>query len=176
MKNFKLNEKSLSTLMMMIMFAVASLSLSAQPATPPTPPPAPGDMHFLDRIPDLTQAQRDQVKKLHTAMLKEILPIQNQILEKEAHLRTLTTAEKTDTKAIDKTIDEISKLRGDIQKKRMKFMMDTRALLTEDQRVVFDQFRLRKMNGHRGQGFGQGRGNGNGCGYGRGRGQGPCRM
>ncbi len=161
-----------SVVLVFLMLSFGSI-LNAQTPTPPPAPRGPGSLHWMDFIPELTTQQRESITKLHTAMLKEILPLQNLIAEKEAHLRTLTTAEKTDQKAIDKTIDEISDLRSQIQKKRMKFWMDSRQLLTEDQRVVFDQQRLNHRKN--GQGFGrhqgnrgQGYGRGNGGGYGRG--------
>jgi Spy/CpxP family protein refolding chaperone len=145
MKNIKLTKAWVSPLIMIMLLSFAGLQLNAQPAKP-TPPPPPG-MRFVDRIPDLTTEQKAKIEAFHTTMSKEILPLENQILEKEARLRTLTTAEKVDMKAVNKTIDEISKLRGEIQKKRMKFMMDTRSILTEDQRVTFDRMRMHKMNG-----------------------------
>lgn len=177
MKNLKLKSLQSSPFMLVMLFMFATISVAAQAATPP--PPANSGVRFMEVIPNLTETQRDQIVKLHTAMLKEILPIQNMIEEKEVHLKILTTAEKVDQKAIDKTIDEISDLRSQIQKKRMKFMMDVRGLLTDEQRVVFDQHRMRMMKGHRGQGFGNGQGPGKGqcdssCrGRGQGRGFGP---
>jgi len=102
---------------------------------------------MLDKIPGLTQTQKEQIKKLHTALMKDIMPLQNNIGEKRAHLRTLSTAEKPDMKAINSLIDEIFTLKATIQKKRMKFMQDVRALLTDEQRVMFDQHSGRMMKG-----------------------------
>ena len=169
MKKAKSNQKWMLPLMMFMLISISGAKLIAQPATPPPPPePTPPGLRFVDQIPDLKQEQKDKIITLHTTLLKEILPLENQILEKEAHLRTLTTAEKTDMKAINKTIDEISALRGNIQKKRMKFLMDSRSLLTEDQRVIFDRIRLRGMNKGNRAGYGYGRGPGKGQGVGRG--------
>lgn len=148
MKNSKAKHLSMSLILMMAMIFTTTLSSFAQgkpgggrqaPPPPPPPPPPSGQLQMLDRLPDITKEQKAQITKLHAAMLKEVMPIQNVLKEKQARLHTLSTAEKVDMKAINSVIDDMAKLRADIQKKRMKFVQDVRALLTEEQRVIFDQ-------------------------------------
>lgn len=146
---------------MMAMIFTTTLSSFAQGApgrgrqTPPPPPPSQSrQMKMLDRIPDITKEQKAQITKLYTALMKEIMPIQNVLKEKQAKLHTLSTAEKVDMKAINALIDEMATMRTNIQKKRMKFVQDLRALLTDDQRVFFDQRRgnFKNNKGHKGHG------------------------
>jgi len=89
-------------------------------------------------IPDLTQAQKDKIKELRTANMKETTQIKNQLQEKRARLNTLRTADKPNMNEIDKTIDEISALTAKLMKQREHFIQDVRKELTEEQRVTFD--------------------------------------
>jgi Spy/CpxP family protein refolding chaperone len=90
-------------------------------------------------IPDLTKEQQASLKKLHLKSEKEILPIQNQIGELEAHLRTLTSDDNADIAQIDPIVDQIAGLRAKIEKIHIKERLDTRKLLTEEQRLEFDR-------------------------------------
>lgn len=100
--------------------------------------PQGGPQGGFDRIPDLTDAQKESIKKIRLAAQKDMLPLRNQINEKMAHLQTLNTAEKADMKAIDKTIDEVYALKADMAKTQAKSRQEVRKLLTEEQRLVFD--------------------------------------
>lgn len=104
---------------------------------------------FMERIPDLTDEQNDQIKELKTSHMKEVLPIRNQIDEKQAQLNTLSTAEKVDMAKINKTIEEIGELKVTIAKKRAAHRQQIRNLLTEDQRIVFDTMPMNRGN-HKG--------------------------
>lgn len=103
-------------------------------------------------IPDLTEEQTQKIEAIELAKQKEILPISNQINEKEARLRTLQTADKVDMKAIYATIDEVSALRAQIAKKDAETHQAVRALLTDDQRVFFDTHFQRGPGGDHGPG------------------------
>lgn len=108
-------------------------------------------------LPDLTEDQKSKIKDIFLTTMKEGLPIHNQIAEKEARLQTLSTAEKVDEKAINKTIDEISDLKATMMKKRMSSVQKVRALLTDDQRIIFDTHHKSMMKGgHHGKGHGKG--------------------
>jgi Spy/CpxP family protein refolding chaperone len=110
-------------------------------------------------IPDLTDEQQGKIKGLHLNMMKESLPIRNQLGENQAKMKTLQTAENPDMKAIDKLIDESTGLQAVLQKKAAANHQEVRSLLTEEQRVIFDshsgQMRARasrqRREGMRGQ-------------------------
>ena len=66
-------------------------------------------------IPDLTENQEAQIKALHVKMQKEKLPIDNELREKQARMRTLSTADDVDMKAINKLIEDMGALKIKIQ-------------------------------------------------------------
>lgn len=111
---------------------------------------------FCSNLPGITQEQLDKIDALHVEKLKENQQLRNQLNEKRARLRTLSTADQPDSKAIDATIDEMTVLRAAIQKNNMAKMQEIRQLLTDEQRVVFDARgpgkRGRGMMGAAGQG------------------------
>ena len=123
----------------------------AQPNLPPPPPPVEnreGIPHphageegpgLGPKIPGLTKDQEEAFKKLHVNLEKEILPIENQIGEKEAKLRTLTTVENPDLSEINSVIDDISVLKAKIEKLHMALRMNIRRQLNDDQRAMFDR-------------------------------------
>jgi Spy/CpxP family protein refolding chaperone len=86
-------------------------------------------------IPNLTEAQQEQLKGFHIAAEKSALPLKNQVAEKEARLKTLTTSESYDAKAVDKVIDEIGKLRTDLFKLKVSTEQKVKSILTEEQLV-----------------------------------------
>ena len=89
-------------------------------------------------IPDLTDAQQTKLKEMRTAHMKEMMPMKNELKEKQAHLQTLQTADKPDMNAINKEIDEIGVIKTSMAKKHAAFRQEVRKILTDDQRVYFD--------------------------------------
>jgi Spy/CpxP family protein refolding chaperone len=92
----------------------------------------------FQRIPDITDSQKDQLKTLRTKMMKESLPIKNKLMEQKAHLNTLSTAENPDMKSINKQIELIGKSKTEMMKVKSNFRQEVRKILTEEQRVFFD--------------------------------------
>jgi len=120
---------------------------------------------FCKNIPDLTEEQQEKIDALRTTQMKAMQSFHNQLAEKGAHLQTLRTADKVDMDAINKTIDEMGAIRTKMMKSREQHIQDVRSLLTDKQRVYFDNFK--KGNGP-GQGCCYGKGPGKGYGYGKG--------
>jgi len=99
-------------------------------------------------IPDLTVDQKQKIETLHIQLMKDQLSIQNQINEKQAHLQTLSTVDKSDINAINKTIDEIYLLKAAKAKKGAAFTQDVRNILSDKQRITFDtrpQFKNKRV-------------------------------
>ncbi len=92
----------------------------------------------FQNIPDITDTQKEQLKTIRTKMMKESLPLKNQLMEQKTHLNTISTIENPDIKAINKQIDLIGKTKTEMMKKRASFRQDVRKVLTDDQRVFFD--------------------------------------
>ena len=96
----------------------------------------------------LSDEQKTKIKDLKTAQMKESMKLRNKMEELRAHLKTLSTADATDMKAINATIDEITQTQNQLMKSRETFKQQIRGLLTDEQRVEFD---LRENNQHRHQ-------------------------
>jgi Spy/CpxP family protein refolding chaperone len=92
---------------------------------------------FPDEL-KLTDQQKNDIKKISLNTKKTIMPLRNLLIEKKAHLRTLSVAEKANIEEINQTIDEISAINAQIMKKREATKQEIRKLLTEEQRLNFD--------------------------------------
>jgi Spy/CpxP family protein refolding chaperone len=84
-------------------------------------------------IPNLSEEQKEQIKEFRLAAEKSALPLKNQVGEKEARLKTLTTAEVYDAKSTDKVIEEIGKLRTDLLKLKVATEQKVKGILTDEQ-------------------------------------------
>lgn len=100
-------------------------------------------------IPGLTEDQETNIRQIHLDFQKQILQVNNQIREKEAQLRTQMTQDKPNQGQIDRLVEEIGTLRTAVIKARTAAHMKVRALLTEEQRIQFDQ---RPLGGRYGAG------------------------
>ena len=127
-------------------------------------------------IPNLTEEQETKIEKLRTAHMQEMLSQKTQLEEKKAHKKSLMVAKEIDLKAINKTIDEMSAIRVNMQKMKAKHHKAVRSLLTDEQKVFFDNHYLNKRSNNRAygrrrggmkNGMGNGMGNGMDDGYGR---------
>lgn len=110
---------------------------------------SPGNKCHQDAL-KLTDQQIEKMDALKLKTLKETQKLKNEIAEKQARLHTLSTADKADMNAINKTIDEISVLRAGIQKIHMAQRQEVRKLLSDDQRIIFDARPMRGGDKHQG--------------------------
>lgn len=120
---------------------------------------------FERGIPNLTADQKTKIESLRVKHAKEITPLKNELAEKQAHLKTLSSVDKPDRDAINKTIDEITALRGKIMKVNVNHRLDVSSILTDEQRVFFNSHHNGMKNGHR-MGKGMKRGMNGGVGVG----------
>jgi Spy/CpxP family protein refolding chaperone len=139
------------------MFAAAMLlaGLTAAPALAQNRPDArPGYGRWSEErpawsIPGLTEDQEANIRQIHVDLQKQILQVNNQIREKEAQLRTQMTQDKPNQGQIDRLVEEIGALKIAVAKAHTAAHMKVRALLTEEQRLIFDQ---RPLDGRFGAG------------------------
>jgi len=94
-------------------------------------------------IPGLTEEQKEQIKNLHTAYLKDSQPLINELKINRANLDTLLTEDHPDVNEINKLIDENGKLMNELRKKQVAQNLGIRNLLTDKQKVFFDNMTLR---------------------------------
>jgi len=90
------------------------------------------------KIPNLTDAQKEQLKEVKIKLQKETLPLKNALGEKRARLNTLTTTEGSSDKEINKVIEEIGGLETKMMKAKIASKMEVKKFLTEEQRLFLD--------------------------------------
>ncbi|HIE16092.1 MAG TPA: periplasmic heavy metal sensor [Bacteroidales bacterium] len=137
MKKNRLN-LSIWIIIMMAAMIVSTTAFAQGPGQGKGMKKANAEMQMKQMIPDLTDDQLTKIKSLRLETMKLIIPLRAEMREKKAHLNSLAVAEKVDWKAIEKTIDEIGAIRVKMMKYRAKLRQDIRALLTDDQRIIFD--------------------------------------
>ncbi|QIA06731.1 Spy/CpxP family protein refolding chaperone [Draconibacterium halophilum] len=94
-----------------------------------------------------TEEQQEKMKELRLKSTKAIQPLRNELNELRAKQRTLTTAEKADMKAIEDNIEKMAAIQVDIQKIRAKQHQEIRSMLSEEQRIKFDEMKSRRDKG-----------------------------
>ena len=96
------------------------------------------DNFLVDNL-QLNEKQREQITKFQAEMQKELDKLNRQLREKETQLQTLETQPAVKMKTINKNIDEQAKLIGKQMKLKAEYKQKIRALLSEEQRTVFDE-------------------------------------
>ena len=120
-------------------------------------------------IPDLTEEQMDQIKDLQIAHLKETRTLKNDIKINNATLEAMQTEDNPDMDKMIELIERNGKLLTELRKKQLAHEMEIRNLLTDDQKVFFDN-RMQRTRYNAGAGFGGNRmAPGRGYGYQQGR-------
>jgi Spy/CpxP family protein refolding chaperone len=104
---------------------------------------------------NLTDDQKKAFKESALALRKQIKPLKNELGEAEAHQKTLMDAEKTDLGAINKNIEKIAALKVEMAKDMVKFRLEMRSKLTEEQRAKLEMMRGKMQHG---KGMKQGKG------------------
>jgi len=93
----------------------------------------------------LSEELREQMKAVHTDLLKKQQPLNNKLNELNAQLKTQTSGKNIDLKKVDKIIDQQAELKLELAKLKASTMMDLRASLNDEQKVWFDN----KNNHHK---------------------------
>lgn len=92
-------------------------------------------MGFMD-LPNLTDAQEEQIQNLRLKHLKEMLPIETEIRIKEIELDALWQGEKFDVKQIIAKVKEIGELRNKLELARVNQRIEIYKILTPEQRKI----------------------------------------
>lgn len=85
-----------------------------------------------------TVEQKETMKNLQLETAHKVKPLKNMLREMKAHQQTLTTADITDLKAINKNIDKMAETKARISKIVAAQHQEVRSLLTEEQLLRFD--------------------------------------
>jgi Spy/CpxP family protein refolding chaperone len=84
-----------------------------------------------------TDEQESEIEKLHLDFQKKSLSVRNKIREKNAQLNTLIS-EGADMNKVNQLVEEIGDLRTEVQKGMISTHMKVRNLLSDDQKVKYD--------------------------------------
>jgi Spy/CpxP family protein refolding chaperone len=105
-----------------------------------------GQQPMLAKL-DLNEDQKEQIKGIMLEGKQESLPLENQLREKRARLRTLSSGDTYDVSALNKVADEMGDLQVSIQKIHIAKKGEIRALLNDEQKIKFDTMpeRTQKM-------------------------------
>lgn len=87
---------------------------------------------------NLTDEQKEKIEAIRLKTQKEMLGIRNQLGEKQARLRTLTTGDTYNEREVNKVIEEIGALNTRKMKLHVSHRQEIRNLLDEQQRLKFD--------------------------------------
>jgi Spy/CpxP family protein refolding chaperone len=91
-------------------------------------------------IPILGEKQFHKVEALEKVFLKEIEPLQHDVLTKRTELRILELATDPDPTAVEAEQKEIRTLRSEIQEKVINLRFEIWKVLNPEQRAQFDPF------------------------------------
>gem|GEM_PF-1133155 len=100
---------------------------------------------------ELTADQIKQVEEFKFEMKKKLIPLQADLKMAKLELQEMMSGDAS-ADALDKKIDEISAIKAEIQKIRIRHRLQFRDILTDEQKTKFDT-----MPGFR-HGFGEGHG------------------
>ncbi|MDZ7806354.1 MAG: Spy/CpxP family protein refolding chaperone [Gracilimonas sp.] len=101
---------------------------------------------------NLTDEQTAKVEEIHLNGQKGMIPLRNNMQEKNAQLRTLRMSDDYDEAAVNALIEEIGELRTAMMTMRTARQQQVREVLTEEQQIKFDtmtQLRGSKQQGSR---------------------------
>lgn len=112
------------------------------------------DFHGAFSKLNLTTEQLNKFKEMKLDFQKEILPLKNELKVKRLELESLILSQKTDKGKINAIIEEMGKLRTEVQKKTVAHRLAMREQLTNEQKAIWDSMPPKGMV----HGFGKHRG------------------
>jgi Spy/CpxP family protein refolding chaperone len=83
---------------------------------------------------DLTDEQRDSIEELRHERRLESIDLGAELKKRRLALRRLERGDDVSMKALREAVDAVARARADVEFHRLKTMMDTRSLLTDEQR------------------------------------------
>jgi Spy/CpxP family protein refolding chaperone len=94
----------------------------------------------------LNEEQQTQIKNLRLGLTEKNLPLRNDLRVMRATMQGLRTGDNQSLKDISNLIDDMSGVQVQIRKNAAEHRLAVRALLTDDQKIMFDARQGRKMN------------------------------
>jgi Spy/CpxP family protein refolding chaperone len=123
----------------------------------------PGIGHFLQMAEQLglTDQQREQFKKMQTEFKLQMIDKDAAVEKADVQLRSAMMDDKTSEAEVGRLIDQVAKLRADVQKARYSHQKQMKGVLTAEQLTKSQELRKTCMKkgeaGCKGKGMGQDR-------------------
>ncbi len=117
----------------------------------PVDRPEPGarvDAAHCLMLPELTEAQEQEIRALRLARIERSTKHRSEMAELRARKRNMMTGVSEGD--VDALIDEITGLRGAHMKENVRHHQAVRDLLTEEQRILYDSKVMRRGGGREG--------------------------
>jgi Spy/CpxP family protein refolding chaperone len=87
---------------------------------------------------DLTEEQKDQIKQIHLAHMKDVQPLKDELKINRAKVNALLKNDDPDMEKIVSLVEADGKLLTQIQVKSIEQKIKVRSLLTDEQKIIFD--------------------------------------
>lgn len=137
---------NLKVLLAIIVLLGLSLSILAQPQQRQR------EYHQRDRsglgMLNLTDEQKAELKEIHLAQMKLVQPMKDEISINKAKINAQIHKDNPDMKEITSLVEANGKILTEIQVNSIESKIKMRALLTDEQKVMFDS---KSMTRHRAQ-------------------------
>ncbi len=145
--------------LMTLMACFLGLNLWAQPPAPVMEPD--DEAEFMNEAApmalaklDLTAEQQKTMRTLRTQLRKEMIPLRGSLESKRIDLQEEMAAEKPNLNKINALVDDMTKMRAEMQKKQIAQRLKMREVLTPEQRKMLEAQRgvrpHRMGRGHKG--------------------------
>lgn len=109
-------------------------------------------MRGWQNIPDLTDEQKSEIEKRAVEHQKKMVTMRSELKLQQIELRSLIR-EEADIKKIEKQVEEVGKIRTEIQKSRIAHHFDIRSLLTDEQKEYMDSQKFMNRGDRPGRGM-----------------------
>lgn len=109
------------------------------------------EMHHRENnrpeIPNLTEEQKTKIKELKLSFHESVKPLENQLNEKRAKLKTMTDEVPADRNKIESLVSEMGELKTQIDIVGVNHRLDVKDILTDEQQMFLENNR-RKHKRH----------------------------
>ena len=90
------------------------------------------------QLPDLTEEQKDQIKEIHLAHIKDVQPLKDEVKINRVKVDVLLKRDDPDMKEIVSLVEANGELLTQIQVKSIEQRISVRSLLTDEQKIIYD--------------------------------------
>lgn len=98
-----------------------------------------GHHGLMESLPNLTDAQKTQLKEIREQGRKDSQPLREKMKAMREKLQNMKMSDNPNQKEIDAMIDEMHRLKAQIEKSRTASELKMRSVLTPEQRKVLDE-------------------------------------